>query len=246
MRALKDGKNRQSAGLMLLEGEKLVGEALSAGLRIPHALIMQSKADAFAPLTARLSAQGATAYEAPDSLLQSVGDSKTAQGIIAVCAIPPPADLRDPPNQIVALDEVQDPGNVGAIWRTADAAGFGAMLVTSGCADPFCLKVQRAAMGSGFRIPVSTGATLDERVRKLRGMGYSVIVSALDGVDFRTFAPPEKLILVIGNESRGISASVRALANHTLTIPMRGGAESFNAAVAAGIILYHLGAPHST
>ena len=240
MRALRDRAARLESGMMLVEGEKLVYEALAAGLAIRRALVAQSKAIEFAPLAEQCRAKGAAAYQVPDSLLQSVCDTKTAQGICASCAIPPPADLRRPPPLIVALDDVQDPGNVGTIWRTADAAGFGALLVTSGCADPFSPKVQRAAMGSGFRIPVSTGAALDERLRALKGAGYAVIASARDGLDFREYAPPERLVLIVGNESRGIGAAIRALAGHTVSIPMRGNAESLNAAVAAGILMYHL------
>jgi TrmH family RNA methyltransferase len=139
------------------------------------------------------------------------------------------------------LDGVQDPGNVGTIWRTADAAGFHGLLLGAGCADPLSPKVQRSAMGSGFRLPFMQAGDLPAALGELRDRGWAVIASDLHGRDFYGHPDPgDKFVLVIGSEAHGISDATRAAADMLLKLPMRGGAESLNAAVAAGIMMYEL------
>ena len=141
----------------------------------------------------------------------------------------------------MALDGTQDPGNVGTIWRTADAAGFQGLLFGAGCADPLSPKVQRSAMGSGFRVPYMTAGDLPGALADLRARGWRVIASDLHGQDFYSHPDPgEKYVLVIGSEAHGISDATRRAADLLLKLPMRGGAESLNAAVAAGIMMYEL------
>ena len=145
------------------------------------------------------------------------------------------------PDRLVALDGVQDPGNVGTIWRTCDAAGIQGLLLTGECADPFSPKVQRAAMGSGFRVGARMCDDLAEELSALQARGYAVIASSLQGEPFCEALPrPDRFVLVIGNEARGVSAAVQALSDVRVRLPMRGGAESLNAAVAAGIMMYEL------
>ena len=137
---------------------------------------------------------------------------------------------------------MQDPGNLGTIWRTADAAGFDALLLGAGCADPWSPKVQRASMGSGFRVAAVSGE-MPLLLSRAQADGFRVVVSALDGAPLYARTQPkagEKLVLVIGNEARGVSPEVQRMADVKLKIPMRGGAESLNAAVAAGILMYEL------
>ena len=131
--------------------------------------------------------------------------------------------------------------NVGTIWRTADAAGFEGLLLGAGCADPLSPKVQRSAMGSGFRLPFIQTDNLPAALGELRGRGWTVIASDLHGQDFyRHPDPGDCFALVIGSEAHGISDATRAAADMLLKLPMRGGAESLNAAVAAGIMMYEL------
>ena len=111
-------------------------------------------------------------------------DTKTPQGACAAFGLPDFFDAEHAPERLVVLDGVQDPGNVGTIWRTADAAGVGGLLMSAVCADPFSPKVQRAAMGSGFRVPVSMTDDLPAMLAALRARGYSVIASSLHGAPF--------------------------------------------------------------
>ena len=237
LRALRERKARAETGRFLVEGEVMIGEALGCGLAIHEVIADEDHAEA----AARLEAQGAKVYLAPRSLLEAVCDTKTPQGICAAFDQPLPLPISEAPNRVVALDGTQDPGNVGTIWRTADAAGFQGVLFGEGCADPLSPKVQRAAMGSGFRVPFMQPGDLPEALAALRQRGYAVIASDLHGADFYHRPDPgEKLVLVIGNEARGISEATRAAATMLVKLPMRGGAESLNAAVAAGIMMYEL------
>ena len=168
----------------------------------------------------------------------SVTETKTPQGIAAVLSrrVRPLSGSR-----FLALDAVQDPGNVGTIIRTADAAGMDGVILSADCADLFSPKVLRSTMGSIFRMSFAFPADLPACLRDLRVRGFSVLSSQLDGDPFyeRT-AVADAFVLVIGNEGNGISNAVKAEATHRLRLPMRGGAESLNAAVAAGIMMYDL------
>ena len=138
---------------------------------------------------------------------------------------------------LVALDGEQDPGNVGTIWRTCDAAAFDGLLLSNSCPDEFSPKVLRASMGAAFRVP-ALRVDLEQALGELRGQGCAVVSSQLDGAPFFEGLPGGDVALVIGNEARGVSEGVRALATHRLKLPMPGRAESLNAAVAAGIMMY--------
>ena len=236
-RSLKDRKARLAEGRFLVEGAVMIREALSCHLAM-HALFARESEAEFAE---QMRAHCPDCYLVPDRLLTQICDTQTPQGVCAVFSLPEPTKLDDLPNRIVALDGVQDPGNVGTIWRTADAAGFQALLLGAGGADPLSPKVQRAAMGSGFRLPFCHAPELADALLQLRQRGYRVFASDLSGADF--YARPdagEKFVLVIGNEARGISDAVREAADCRVKLPMRGGAESLNAAVAAGIMMYEL------
>ena len=237
MRELKNAKSRRAEGLFLVEGEVMIREALKCGLKLVEAAADEG-AEAFAQ---ELEGLGARVCIVTRSLLESICDTKTPQGVCAAFSLPQPLKMDQLPDRIVAMDGVQDPGNVGTIWRTADAAGFQALLAGAGSADLMSPKVQRAAMGSGFRIPFAHAQNLAEALLELRARGYHVFASDLSGADF--YARPdagERFVLVIGNEARGISDAVREAADCRVKLPMRGGAESLNAAVAAGIMMYEL------
>lgn len=238
MRALKEARVRAQQGRMLVEGEKMIREAVSCGLTPFETLIDAQKREKFASLAAWLAGKGAEVYFAPERLIGAVSDTKTPQGAVAVFSLPVFPEA--PGEKVLALDAVQDPGNVGTIWRTADAAGFSALYLGEGSADPYSPKVQRSAMGSAFRVPVKMGG-LAGMLAALKKEGYQVVAGALDGVDFAARpALGRRLVIVIGNEARGVSPEALALADVKLRLPMRGGAESLNAAVAAGILMYAL------
>ena len=231
-KALKDRKGRKETGCFLAEGRKMVEEALASGFWVEAILVDEARAGEFAL------PQGISAYALPENVLAAVCDTKTPQGVAAVVRMEQNARLG---RRVVALDGVQDPGNVGTIIRTADAAGLEGVILSEQCADVFSPKTLRATMGSIFRMPMVVTGDLPGYLAGLRAQGYSVISSQLDGEPFyQRTAVGERFCLIIGNEGNGVSDEVKATATHKVKLPMRGGAESLNAAIAAGIMMYDL------
>lgn len=229
-KALKDRKGRRESGCFLVEGRKMVEEALASAFDV-EAVLVQEGVSFPDGLTMPV-------YELPAHVLAAVCDTKTPQGIAAVVRMKEQSALG---KHIVVLDGVQDPGNVGTIIRTADAAGLDGVLLSNQCADVFSPKVLRATMGSIFRMNLRTTDDLPGELTKLREKGYSILSSQLDGTPFyEREKVAEQFALVIGNEGNGVSEQVQQTATHQVRLPMRGGAESLNAAIAAAIMMYEL------
>ena len=231
-RSLKEKKGRDEQNAFLVEGVRMVREALSSSFPVLAILLREGFQPDFAL------PDSAAVYFLPENVFRSVCDTKTPQGIAAVLERRTGEALG---SRLLALDCVQDPGNVGTMIRTADAAGFDGVILGPDCADLFSPKVLRSTMGSIFRLGFSFPASLAESLNQYRNSGYSVISSQLDGDSFYDRKNvSDSLILIIGNEGNGISDAVKSCATHHLRLPMRGGAESLNAAVAAGIMMYDL------
>ncbi len=231
-RSLKDKKGRTEQHAFLVEGVRMVREALASSFPVRAVLLREDfRPDFTVP-------GNIPSFLLSESVFNSVCDTKTPQGVAAVLS-PESKEASGP--RLLALDGVQDPGNVGTIIRTADAAGFDGVLFSPDCADLFSPKVLRSTMGSIFRLGFSFPASLPEAMEGLKAGGYSVLSSQLDGDPFYERAGvSSSFVLVIGNEGNGVSDEVKAVATHRLCLPMRGGAESLNAAVAAGIMMYDL------
>ena len=238
-RALANAKDRTRQQAFLLDGEHMVGEGLSMRPESIRAVFVDEKrVDQYAQLLEK--AQG-DVYAVPEHVLAAISQVKTPQGIAAVCALPKARDLSAMGKKLILLENVQDPGNVGTILRTLDAAGFDGCVLTPGCADPYGPKTLRATMGSIFRVPMCTVPDAAAAVRELSAQGYATIAAALDGQPFyERGALPEKQCVLIGNEGQGLTKETQAACTHRYRLPMRGGAESLNAAVAAAIFMYEL------
>lgn len=231
-RALKERKARLESGAFLVEGRKMVEEALQSDFQTEAILVDEARLPDFTL------PENLPVYALPEHVLAAVCDTKTPQGIAAVLRIPQCGRLGE---RVIVLDGVQDPGNVGTILRTADAAGFDSALLSAQCADIYSPKVLRATMGSVFHLSMRVTGALAEDLKDMAARGYSVISSQLDGEPFYARAGiGDRFCLVIGNEGSGVTEAVKAVATHHLMLPMRGRAESLNAAVAAGIMMYEL------
>lgn len=232
MRSLAAKKGRQETGLHFIEGERLVREAIASGADIAALFIEEGReAEDIASSAARV-------YTVTRRVLESMTDTGTPQWI---CAAVRTQDTTSPESYpdglIVALDRVQDPGNLGTILRTADAMGAVGLLLGSGCADPFGPKVLRSTMGSLYHIPLWQGE-LDQELSKLKQAGFSLVCGHLEGNE--TLPPVgDKCVLIIGNEGNGVSDRVADMCCK-YRLPMYGRAESLNASVAAGILMYEL------
>jgi len=231
-RSLKDKKGRMEQQSFLVEGVRMVREALFSSFSVRTVILREGYVPEY------LLPSDIPAYSLPDHVFQSICDTKTPQGIAAVLAL---QSREASGSRLLALDGVQDPGNVGTIIRTADAAGFDGVILGPDCADLFSPKVLRSTMGSIFRLGFSFPPSLAEYLSEKKKDGYSVLSSQLDGDSFYDRQDvSSSFILIIGNEGNGVSDAVKAVATHRLCLPMRGGAESLNAAVAAGIMMYDL------
>lgn len=225
--------HRRESGEFIGEGPKLLAEAVKAGTELTTVVYAQGNEprDVLADRT----------VEVPKDLFQSLCDTKTPQGVLFLGKIPAlkaPDTL--PGSRYLVLDGVQDPGNVGTIWRTADALGADGLLLVNGCADPFSPKTVRSTMGACFRLPVYE-VEADELPGLLERSGLPLYATALrdDTVDVRR-ADLSRAAVVIGSEGRGISRQLLDLCSKTLKIPMRERCESLNAAVAATVVLWEM------
>ena len=228
-----DKKARRAEGLFLCEGDKLVGEALRWGAQVELLAAAEGT-----PTPADLPAH-TQVVELPAELLAYVSTVDTPQNMLALCRTPaltPPEALS--PGRYLVLDGVQDPGNVGTIWRTADAFGAEGLFLLPGCAEPFSPKTVRATMGACFRLSVGA-AEVDGLRALLARAGMPLYATALrsDTSDVREI-PLDRAAVVIGSEGRGVSQAVLDTCEKTLKIPMRERCESLNAAAAAAVVLW--------
>ena len=238
LRELQKARARREQGLFLADSVKMVREAIA--LTLCRTLIVERGREGdYAQEIAQAQSLGCDVLLVTAAVMNALSEQKTPQGIMATVAIRPEPQAFSG-SLIVAMDGVQDPGNVGTILRTADAAGFDGALLSGACADLYSAKTLRATMGSVFRVPTRRTDDLPAALTAMRESGYAVVATELGGADFYAHCPHEKCVLVIGSEGRGVSPEVRAVATHHLALPMRGGAESLNAAVAAGIMIYEM------
>lgn len=229
---------RVEAGLFLAEGEHLAGEALKENKA--RALLIESGVrEKYAALMESASMQGVFTYHLASHVMEALCDAKTPQGVIAVCDYPDGRMPQAPGDLLVALDGVQDPGNVGTVIRTMDAAGYTCLLMDEKTADPYAPKALRATMGGAFRVPAVRCLSLPDALRELKEKGYEIVAGDLRGQDlFHRQQAKRRLCVVIGNEGQGVSPAVLSECTMRLKIPILGGAESLNAAVAGAIMMY--------
>lgn len=233
-RQLATRKGRLEQGLHFIEGDRLVREAVISGAEIHEAFIEEGHE----LMAAVLEGAGARVYTLKRSVMETLTLTETPQWVCATVKTPcVPVPEFYPEGLIVALDAVQDPGNLGTILRTADAMDAVGLLLGGGCADPYAPKPLRAAMGSIYHMPVWQGA-LPTEIEKLKRQDYTLVCGHLKG-EGTLPAATERMCLVIGNEGNGVSDNVADMC-HKYRLPMYGFAESLNAAVAAGILIYEL------
>lgn len=242
MRALAQKKRRDESGLFLAEGQKLVRDALESGWPA-HILAYAAPGPgdaAIGALAAAAKASGGTVLEISEQAMEKITRRENPQSVVGVFRqrlAPPSAIGRD--GIWVALDRVRDPGNLGTIIRTADAAGLSGVALVGASCDPFSLETVRATMGSIFHVPV---ARIGENafLAQARRHGARLVGTHLTAarVDFRSerYAPP--LILLMGNEQQGLSQPLADGCDALVRIPMRGKADSLNLAVSTALMIY--------
>lgn len=240
---------RAKAGRFLAEGPQAVREALAGGSagRSMHALFVgESAAVRHVELVESAIAADVPVYHAEDAALSALSETVTPQGIVAVCdALTVPLGVAITPGArlVTVLAEVRDPGNVGTVIRSADAAGADAVVLTTGSVDPLGGKAVRASAGSIFHLPIATDADIATTVRHAREHGLTVLAAAgSGGMDLDDAADSGLLgrptAWVFGNEAWGMPETTLELADEIVRVPIHGRAESLNLASAAAVCLY--------
>lgn len=223
-------KDRKKAGQFLLEGFHLVEEAAKSNIDIE--MILTVNPDKLTEVMVENSKQQ---YEITFKIAEKLSQTEAPQGIYAVCNMPTIDDVTL--NRAVYLDRIQDPGNVGTIIRTADAAGMDAVIIAKGTVDIYNDKVLRASQGSVFHIPV---IELDFENAKEKVKGKVLGTSLENSVDYHQIEKTDSFLLVLGNEGQGVDQAILDQTDINLYVPIHGKAESLNVAVCAGILMYHL------
>ena len=237
-------KAREKHSLFVAEGVRSVEELLRSGLKVRGALVAPQLAAAprGQALRATLDQSRVEVAEVSEKDFQSAAETESPQGVIAIGEVPVRSlDTLDVPAvcRILLLDGVQDPGNVGAILRTAAGLGATATVALPGTVDLWNPKVIRSSMGAQF-FHSALHASLEEAVGFLDRARVQLWATAADGKPLDRVEAPARLAIAVGNEGAGLSSEIRARAERTVSLPISGSVESLNVAVAAGIILYEL------
>ena len=244
IRDLHRRRARERRGLTLAEGVRLLEEALAAGIPVRGAAVAPALEGTprGSALKRRLEAAAVPLEAVDDELLGQLADTEHPQGVVAVIE-PRPWTLADIPVEprgvVLVLDGVQDPGNVGALARTALGLGAGALVALPGTADLSNPKALRGSMGALFRLP-AVPATLEGFVAWARGAGVELWTTAPDGTPVGRAPRAGPIALLLGNEGAGVRPELAVAASRSVSVPLSGGVESLNVAVAAGILLYEV------
>ena len=230
---------------ILLEGVHLIQEALAARVPIRSAAFSPTLVDRD-PVAARLAhdleGTGTDVMSVPDAVLGAMSPVATPSGAVALADRPAPRVDELSSGIVVVAVDVQDPGNMGALVRTAEAAGVAALIASPGCADPFGWKALRASMGSAFRLPIvrdQAGPPLDDVVTRLRARGFRTVATvARNGTPLYDTDLRPPVAVLVGSEGSGLPSTLVDASDVQVTIPMRGRVESLNAAVASAIVLF--------
>ena len=227
---LHQKKYRKSA--YLIEGWHLFEEAVQAGVTIEKIFALESYRD-------QLAAFPQTVWVSED-ILRDLADTQTPQGIVAVIQKEEVGKPDFSQGKFLFLEDVQDPGNVGTMIRTADAAGFTGVIVSDKSADIYSLKTLRSMQGSHFHLPIYR-MSLASFVEEAKKTAMPILATTLskESKDYRELSPLEDFVLVMGNEGQGISSIMAESADQLVHIGMKGRAESLNVAIAAGILMFY-------
>ena len=233
---------RGDARHMLLDGWHLLADAYAVGLPVELVAVRGDIAAAHAPSLELMAAEGTPVIQVSDSVMDALSPVRTPSGVVAIAERPNVdrrALLAPAPALVVAALGVQDPGNVGALIRSADAGGATGVLLDTDSADPWGWKALRAAMGSAFRLPVLREDDAQASLGEWQNEGLAIVATdPRDGVDLHTLDLTQPLVFVMGAEGTGLSEDILEAADLRVRIPMRARVESLNVAVAAALLVY--------
>lgn len=227
---LKKKRDRDQLSLALVEGYHLIEEAVHSHIRIKQLFVVDPSR-----LDDSIFQAAETVFQINVKVAEALSGTVTPQGFFAV--IEQPQYEATTAHQVLLIDRIQDPGNLGTLIRTADAAGLDMIVLGKGTVDAYQDKVIRASQGSIFHIPIVTG-DLADFIEQFEGPVFGTALD--DAVPYRQVDATETFALLLGNEGQGVDPSLLAQTLQNLTIPIYGKAESLNVAIAGSILMYHL------
>ncbi|MBX9885989.1 MAG: RNA methyltransferase [Novosphingobium sp.] len=245
VRSLREKKHRKREGRFLAEGLRLLTDARESG-RLPELLLMAEGREGHPlldALEAAVSAAGGDVIEMPEDLLAKVTGKDNPQAVAGVFAewdtgLEALDRARSP--LWLAAQAMRDPGNLGTMLRTADAVGAGGVILLDDCADPFSVEAVRASMGAVFTVPLAQARWADFQRWLRAGPGQLVAASLREAVPYRGAPYAAPCFVMVGNESRGLPEDYEMACDLRVTMPMKGRADSLNAAVAAAVLAYEV------
>ena len=242
---LVSGKQaRKKTGKFPLEGFRLCEEAMKSGVVVEYLLISESFAESHAEHMCEWEQKKIPVFVITNSLARKISDTSGPQGVFAVCKQPAPFAMERlfGLQKILCLYDIQDPGNMGTIIRSADAFGFEAIVLSSGCCDVFSPKVLRSTMGSLFHLPFYFADDMYEFEQSMKEHGLISAAAVVRNADLSLGSCnlPKIHLLYIGNEGNGLPEAFSPLCKYRITLSMKGKAESLNAAMAAGILMWEM------
>lgn len=231
-------KGRKKQDRYIVEGLHLVEEALKSAADIETLIVREDKTEDYAYLYEK---SEVNTVEVTEEISSMLSDAVTEQGILAVVKSQESSDRIKGDKPVLMLDEVQDPGNLGTLIRTADAAGFEGVIIGKGSVDLYNPKALRSAQGSHFHISIIHD-DLEKWISQFKNNNIPVYGTALDerAVSYRTIEPQDQFGLIVGNEGNGVNPSILKQTTENLYIPIKGQAESLNVAIAASIVMFSL------
>ena len=238
IRKLKEKKYRDLENSYIIEGIKLIKEAIEEKAVIKQIVMCEEFSDEEIDKDTMFEIARQNLVYVTKNVFNAITDVKTPQGIIAVVEKKHNEDANYKEDIIIALDDIQDPGNLGTILRTVDSANLKQVIVSKNTVDVYNPKVVRSTMGAIFRINIVEADNLKKELENARSYGYKVMVTSLNAKKNIYEAEYNKKVIVIGNEANGVSKEIQDMADEKVIIPMLGKTESLNASVATSIMVY--------
>jgi RNA methyltransferase, TrmH family len=245
VKALKLKRHREEKKQFIIEGIRFVEEAFMEKSDIVRVFLSDqlSGTRGGKELQQKVVAGGYESYMLSEKLFREISDTETPQGILAILRMKSYElnDIITNNTFVIILDSLQDPGNLGTIIRTADAAGASGIILSKGCVDLYNPKVLRATMGSVFHVPFYFSLNLEETIDILKARGICTYAAHLNGdKHYFNLCLKDNIAIIIGNEANGISDEIASKADALVKIPMPGRSESLNASVAASLLMYEV------
>lgn len=237
-RRVRDGKDDEH---IFIEGKRLAAEALRSPIEIVECFVDEDFSDG--KLVESIASRGSLVAGVSDKLYRSIADTESPQGIVLIAKRPSASTTFDLASSAVPVSlylvEINNPSNLGAVLRTAEAAGVANVLISRNSADPYSPKALRASMGSAFRLNIATDVSIEQAISAARENGMATIGADVDApTNYVDLDWTKARMLVVGSEAHGLSEKDKNSLDELVTIPMANGVESLNLAVSVGVILF--------